>query len=375
MQKDLICFCHLRWNFVYQRPQHLMQRVAKYCRVFFIEEPVYDAPSRYNEVYQDAATGVWIVIPHLPAGSSPDPSAQRALLDLLIQSMKIKDMILWYYSPMALSFSGHLRPFIIIYDCMDELSAFKFAPPELKQWENILMEKADIVFTGGHKLYEAKQHSHSNIHPFPSSIDKKHFEIARRTLQDTPDQAPIRRPRIGYYGVIDERFDFDLLTEVARIQPRWNFILVGPVVKIDKSALPVLENIHFLGQKDYKQLPFYLAGWDVAMMPFALNESTEFISPTKTPEYLSGGKPVISTPIRDVVKPYGELGLVEIADTPAAFADGIERLLQKKDKSRWLAKVDEYLANISWDKTWKEMATIINKTVKKKGVSHETAGI
>ena len=230
----------------------------------------------------------------------------------------------------------------------------------------MLFDKADIVFTGGHHLYEAKQYLHHNIHAFPSSIDKEHFSRARKKLKEPEDQASIPHPRIGFYGVIDERFNMTMLKGVATLHPDWHFVLLGPVVKIDPATIPQMENIHMLGGKDYKDLPVYLSGWDVAMMPFALNESTKYISPTKTPEYLAGGKPVVSTSIRDVVVPYGKNGLVQIADTVKDFSAAIEYCLKRKNNSYWLAKVDAFLATNSWDKTYLRMATLMEETYERK---------
>ncbi len=254
---------------------------------------------------------------------------------------------------MALAFSGHLAPKIIVYDCMDELSAFKFAPAALIEYEKKLLSRADLVFTGGHKLYQAKKAFHHNIYPFPSSIDKTFFFPARTILQEPKDQRQIPHPRLGFFGVIDERFDIELVREMADLKPEWQFIFIGPVVKIEESALPKNENIHYLGMKDYKELPGYISGWDLCIMPFAINASTEFISPTKTPEFLAAGKRVISTPIHDVVYPYGEDGLVGIAHTAEEFIDIADHDLHVKRDTLWLGKVDQYLSTISWDKTWK----------------------
>jgi UDP-galactopyranose mutase len=318
---DVVCLCHLRWNFVFQRPQHLLSRFAQKHRVFFIEEPIFNAAENHLEITMDPANRVCIVVPHLKNYMDAPAviAAQKMLIYDLFRSMQIKKYLLWYYSPMALAYTDHLDPELIVYDCMDELSAFKFASPLLIQYEQKLFKKADVVFTGGQSLYEAKKHLHGNIHMFPSSIDKKHFNIARSALEDPADQASIPHPRIGYYGVLDERLDIDMLKELAALRPDWQFVLVGPVVKIDPDELPRQNNIHYLGGKQYNELPWYLAGWDIAMMPFALNESTRYISPTKTPEYLAGGKRVISTPIKDVMTPYEENGLVHIAATPAIF--------------------------------------------------------
>jgi glycosyltransferase involved in cell wall biosynthesis len=366
---DLLCFSHLRWNFVFQRPQHLMSRFAKKGRVFFIEEPIFDAPSRYNEIYEDPNSNVTVVTPHIPTADER-LDAERALLDMLFVSRNITEYISWYYSPLFLEFTSHLKPIITVYDCMDELSAFKFASPLLKDREAELFKKADLVFTGGNNLFEAKKHLHQNIHPFPSGIDKSHFIQAREFTADPPDQANIPHPRIGFYGVIDERFNLSLLTELAEKKPDWHFVIIGPTAKIDPASLPKKSNIHFPGGKDYKELPAYLGGWDIAFMPFELNEATKYISPTKTPEFLAAGKPVVSTSIHDVIHPYKEKGLVEIADTADEFFVSIQKLLDMKNKNEWLKKVDEFLPGSSWNKIWHNMDTLIEETIQKKTFQH-----
>ncbi|HVG26242.1 MAG TPA: glycosyltransferase [Acidobacteriaceae bacterium] len=301
-----------------------------------------------------------VLTPRLPHGLSEDQAvqAQRTLLDRYIREQQLEDFIAWYYTPMALRFSDHLSPDVTVYDCMDELSAFQGAPPELIDHERSLFSRADVVFAGGASLFASKRTQHDNVHLFPSSIDGKHFASAREMQSDPADQADIPHPRIGFYGVIDERLDRDLLREVAEQHPEWHFVLIGPVVKIREDELPHGPNLHFLGQKEYADLPQYLAGWDVAMLPFAQNASTRFISPTKTPEYLAAGKPVVSTPIRDVVKPYGDMGLVEIGANAQEFGAAIEICLGAR-RADWLAKVDEFLAGNSWDRTfqgmWKEI--------------------
>jgi glycosyltransferase involved in cell wall biosynthesis len=361
---DLICFSHLRWNFVYQRPQHLLSRFANYTRVFYYEEPVFhDAPDKLH--INKSSDNIYIVVPHLQHGKNEEEilKKQSELLANLVAVMEINNYFTWYYTPMALPFSLHLKPQMIVYDCMDELSAFKFAPVELKQKEKELMQKADVVFTGGYSIYEAKKDQHHNIYPFPSSIDKNHFAKARNVVNDPDDQKHIPHPRFGFYGVIDERFDIDMIAEAARTKPDWQFVLIGPVVKIDPDSLPRYNNIHYLGGKTYEQLPDYLAGWDVAIIPFALNESTKYISPTKTPEYLAAGKPVISTPIKDVVSPYGNNKLVHIASNAKQFIKHGESILKKKNSKIWLSKVDSFLAGNSWDRTWSQMAKHIESTI------------
>ena len=248
--------------------------------------------------------------------------------------------IAWYYTPMMLPFSKHVTPDVTVYDAMDELSKFKFAPEHLLDLEQELIDRADVVFTGGSSLYEAKKDRHDNVHCFPSSVDRTHFCKARARQFDPADQEDLPKPRLGFYGVIDERFDIELLAKVAEMRPDWSFVMVGPVVKIATEDLPKRPNIHYLGGKTYGQLPAYLSGWDVALMPFAMNESTQFISPTKTPEYLAGGKPVVSTPIRDVVRHYGELEGVKIASTPEEFVAACEEALElsRNPESGWLRR-------------------------------------
>ena len=368
---DLLCFSHLRWNFVYQRPQHLMSRFAHERRVFFFEEPVFDAPSQYNEIFDDPETGVCVVTPHITSDTKNSTEPLRHLLQIFMASMKIEDCVAWYYTPLSLQFSDHLKPELTIYDCMDELSSFKFAPPALKEWEQKLFNIADIVFTGGMHLYEAKKKFHTNIHGVPSGIDVNHFIQARQSLQDPPDQVSIPHPRIGYYGVVDERFNIELLRSIAKQKPEWHFIVIGPTAKIDPATLPKASNIHFIGMRDYKELPGYLAGWDVAMMPFELNEATRFISPTKTPEFLAAGKPVVSTSIHDVVHPYGDKKLVSIADTPDEFIAAIEQYLTTERGKNWMKDVDDLLKTMSWNDIWKRMNDLMHKTVNLKTLRHE----
>lgn len=357
---SIICFSHLRWNFVYQRPQHLMSRLSERFRVFFIEEPVYETGSAYNAVSKDAGSEVWIVVPHLPSGLLDEEIKiwQTRLLSDLLATID-DDYILWYYSPLALSFSAGLQPLLTVYDCMDELSAFRFAPPLLRQREVELLLKADLVFTGGYSLYDAKKQFHPATYCFPSSIDKPHFARARQWEKDPADQLAIRFPRLGFFGVIDERIDYDLLAAVADLRKDWQQVLVGPTVKVDPQSLPRRDNIHYLGMKQYAELPAYLGGWDIAIMPFALNDATRFISPTKTPEYLAGGKPVISTPVKDVVHAYGDLPMVKIAGSPAEFVAAAEYLLANKNRGDWLEQTDRLLADMSWDKTARDMMDLM----------------
>ncbi len=375
---DLVCLSHLRWNFVFQRPQHLLTRCAQGRRVFFIEEPIFSSdtsvpPGNFKAIggigWLDVTrheSGVWVIVPHLREGLNEEEinAAQQVLLDALFAEHEISQYICWYYTPMARAFTRHLEPLAVVYDCMDELSAFKGASPLLREREAELFSRADLVFTGGQSLYEAKRNQHENVYAFPSSVDVAHFAQARAIKEDLADQANIPHPRLGFFGVIDERMDLELLEGIAEARPDWHLVMIGPVVKIDPASLPRCENIHYLGGKDYKELPSYLAGWDLAMLPFARNESTHFISPTKTPEYLAAGKPVVSTSIRDVVRPYGQQGLVRIADTVAEFVAAADAAMKEDcEESGWLRRVDGFLEQISWDRTWNSMLQLIESAL------------
>ena len=360
---DLICLSHLRWNFVFQRPQHLLTRCAKERRVYYVEEPICDADGAPRlEIQSDSLSSVTIVVPHL----TPDCARAKVLTRLMNEFLAMESIdryVLWYYTPMALEFTAHLKPEAIVYDCMDELSGFANAPVELREREDELMQRANIVFTGGQSLFEAKRHAHSNIHAFPSSVDVDHFAEARRITSDPADQAAIPHPRLGFFGVIDERMDLELLAGVAKARPDWHLVMLGPVVKIDPSTLPSLPNIHYLGSKAYQELPHYIAGWDVALLPFARNEATRFISPTKTPEYMAAGKPVVSTSIRDVVRPYGQQGLVRIADTVDEFVAACAAALVEDPTVR-VRDHDVFLRQTSWDGTWTRMRHLVDSILK-----------
>jgi UDP-galactopyranose mutase len=348
----LICFSHLRWDFVFQRPQHLMTRFAKIYSVIYWEEPIFVEEDANYLVDRTDPSGVRVLTPYLTAGLTQEEqtAALREMINKLLTG-ESRHVVRWYYTPMMLPFSRHLQAACTVYDCMDELSAFAFAPPALPWLERELFDVADVVFTGGFSLYEAKKDRHINVHPFPSSVDKQHFASARTIISE-----PAERNRIGYYGVIDERIDIELLAKVAALRPEFDFEMVGPVVKINPASLPRAANIIYTGQQSYDELPKCLARWQAAMMPFAINEATRFISPTKTPEYLAAGRPVISTPVRDVERHYGDTPGVQIASGAEGFAVACDDALAlSNDTNTWLGAVDAQLAQLSWDKTVGQM--------------------
>ena len=369
LEADVVCYSHLRWNFVFQRPQHLMSRFARNRRVFFFEEPVSKRGSeRELSLNVCPKTGVRVATPVLPEGLNPEETraAVARLAETMFKTHGIDRHIAWFYTPMAIGYCPKFTPLATVYDCMDELSLFKEAPAALPLNEEELFRCCDLVFTGGVSLFEAKRRQHPRVYPFPSSVDVSHFQQARVLPDSMPEQAALPRPRLGYAGVIDERIDLGLIRGIAEKRPEWQLIMVGPVVKIDPSTLPRLPNIHWIGAKQYSELPGYLAGWDIALMPFALNEATRFISPTKTPEYLAAGLPVISTEIRDVVRQYGRLGMVHIGAGSSEFVAAADEIIHRGMCLKLRHRIDEYLGTLSWDRTWNAMDGLIREVVESK---------
>jgi UDP-galactopyranose mutase len=337
-----------------------MTRFAREHQVFFVEEPVYDAEKNRVDV-EERETNLFICVPRLVSGIDEHAAARfvSQSLSSMFAAGSSRPTVAWFYTPMMLDWADGLDLEAIVYDCMDELSAFRGAPPQLIEREKDLLARADLVFTGGRSLYEAKRTKHRSVHAFPSSVDVAHFAQAKDWHQQMPEHGSIPVPRIGYAGVIDERLDLQLLADAASERPEWSFVMIGPVVKISESDLPRNENIYYLGMKDYTDLPGYFAGWDVGMMPFALNEATKYISPTKTPEYLAAGLPVVSTAITDVVDPYESAGLVRIARSADEFVASIEAAMAEDARTR-NAGATEFLGRNSWDTTQAAMAELIS---------------
>ena len=360
----LIVFCHLRWDFVFQRPQHLMTRLAQHYNILFVEEPMHtDGETRLEKT--QVAPNITVCRPHTPIhqfGFHDDqlPTLQVLLADLVPQD---EQPVVWFYTPMALPLLQNFKPSKVVYDCMDELAMFKNAPKQLLQRESALLNIADVVFTGGPSLYQSKRDRHANAHCFSSSVDAAHFRQAQDKRISHPEQAHIPHPRLGFYGVIDERFDVDLVSSMADAHPEWQIVLVGPVVKIDPASLPKQPNVHYMGQRTYDQLPQFLAGWDVCLLPFAMNDSTKFISPTKVLEYMAAELPSVSTPITDVKVPYGDV--VEIAESHADYIAACERQLALSDDARqaMAQRMREVVAGTSWDRTASRMHELIESAV------------
>lgn len=359
----LIVFSHLRWDFVYQRPQHLMSRLARDYRVLFVEEPVHrsDGPPRFDAF--SGAPGVQVLRPCTPVAAPGFHDDQlpvlKSLLAAYLSEHGIDDYLVWCYTPMALPLLGQMRPRALVYDCMDELAAFAGAPRQLGQREAALLKAADLVFTGGPSLYEAKRASTRNVHCLPSAVEALHFAPPPEAFdsEEARDadslQRDIPHPRLGFFGVIDERLDRALVAHLADARPDWQIVMVGPVVKIDRDSLPQRPNLHWLGMQPYARLPFLLADWAVCLLPFASNDATRFISPTKTLEYMAAGKPIVSTAVPDVAALYGDVVAVAqdapsflraceeaLAETPAARASRRQRMAKRVAGHSWDGSVE-----------------------------------
>jgi glycosyltransferase involved in cell wall biosynthesis len=372
----MVVFCHLRWDFVYQRPQHLLSRLAKFYRVLVVEEPIFHEGESFLKTYSPSAN-ITVMQPHTPVHAPGFHDDQFEAIGSLLADVlpRNEKPVVWFYTPMALPLLKLIEPSLVVYDCMDELSAFKNAPAQLLQRERDLLDAADIVFTGGPSLYQAKRERHANVHCFSSSVDIAHFSKALDRSQAHPSQHSLAQPRLGYYGVIDERFDTELLRAIADARPDWQIVMVGPVVKIDPASLPRNPNIHYMGQATYDELPAYLAAWQVCLMPFALNESTKFISPTKVLEYMAAELPIVSTDITDVTQPYGHI--VSIAHSPQEFVDACDQALalSADGRERMIEAMRSVVKATSWDTTAQQMFELMAANQAGRKAAQTAAGI
>lgn len=378
MKCPIVVFSHLRWDFVYQRPQQLLSRFAQRHRVLYIEEPVANGSGVVDGwELSRPAPDILVARPSIAdLAARPADEIMRvtgSLVQELVAREGFQHSVAWMYTPMMEPLLDAVDPLLIVYDVMDELSLFLGAPPELLRRETALLERADLVFTGGVSLYEAKRQRHPRVSCFPSSVDARHFARARPgaiALPQPPDQERLPHPRLGYFGVIDERLDLAVLHQLGASHPEWQLVIVGPTVKIDPATLPVGPNIHYTGQRSYSELPAYLSGWDVCLLPFALNDATRFISPTKTLEYMAAERPIVSTPIADVVSSYGEI--VYLADSPGAFVGSCEAALGARTTEREsrAAAMREVVARSSWDSTAASMERIIDEALAGRFAQH-----
>jgi glycosyltransferase involved in cell wall biosynthesis len=357
---ELVVLSHLRWDWVWQRPQHLISRLGRDRRTWFVEEPLAVAGlAAPRLVTADAGevTRVWLEVPgeegtHVGFGDPRAASYGTRLLALLGTAQGARDA--WLYTPMALDLALALMPRLLVYDVMDDLASFALAPPELLSRQRDALREASLVFTGGRSIHRGVEGVNPRTYLYPSGVDVEHYEPARA----------LRSPRstrvAGYVGVIDERIDLGLVADLAAALPDWRIELVGPVCKIDPAALPQARNIAYRGKQPYDALPSVMAGFDVALMPFALNAATRSISPTKTLEYLVAGLPVVSTKVPDVVTDFG--AFVRLADDGAGFADACVEVSQHSTDERD-ARLHPVLTRYRWDWIAGAMAVRMTETL------------
>ena len=356
----LLVFSHVRWGFLYQRPQHLMSRLAGRWRVLFVEEPMRRAGAAGLEV-QELGPSLSVLVPHTPVASAGFHDEQmpllRPLLAAYLETRRLRVDVAWLYTPMAMPLVPTVASRCVVYDCMHELPASEDAPHLWRQHEAALLESAALVLAGGPSLFEALRTRHPHAVCLPSAVDASHFSPSglrhdsRQAVRARELLYPLKRPRLGYFGVIDRRLDMTLLAVLADSHPEWNLVMVGPVVGVDPATLPGRPNLHWLGIQPYDRLPHLLAGWDVCLLPFAQSEITRLISPNKTLEYMAGEKPVVSTPVRDVVTLYGDA--VEVADGADAFVQACEKVLQEDGAARFRRNCEmlNLVSMHSWDRS------------------------
>jgi glycosyltransferase involved in cell wall biosynthesis len=366
----LLVHSHLRWDFVWQRPQQILSRLARRHPVLFVEEPIlHDDGTAWLELSHPLPRLVR-AIPHLPRRDH-----DSALSDVLVRSLLQEALspggslaaqfarpVQWFYTPMpAPVMLGAFEERGVVYDCMDELSKFRFAPTDIVRRERLLLDEADIVFTGGYSLFRSKARYHDNVHFFGCGVEVDHFAKARAESTTVPDDlAALQKPILGYFGVIDERLDYELIARLADANPNWTVAMIGPVVKVDPDSLPKRENIAWLGGRPYADLPACVKAFDVCLMPFALNEATEYINPTKTLEYMATGKPIVSTAVADVIHNFGSV--VAIAHDGDEFVRLCERACTSPDRARIEAGLSMAGAN-SWDAIVGEMRALLVQAV------------
>ena len=359
-QPDLLCLSHLRWSPAYPRAQQLLRRCARDRRVYFVEPPVLDTDSEVTLERVADDGGVVVCVPHLPAGIEPAQAEAHLayLLDQLVAREDLQRPVLWLDSPALLAACHHLSARAVVYDCVDPAPLGGDAPARVVDRERLLLAHADLVLTPSHALHERLRGEHPAAHAVPSAIDPAPLARARALVPEPDDQAAIPHPRIGYAGPIDARLDLALVELVAMMRPELHFVFLGDTAELEAASLPQAPNLHWLGARRPDQLPAYLAGWEVAMLPLVRPGRPELASPTAAPSFLAAGCAVVATSARDVVRPWGEQGLAWIGDSPAAFACAIDNALAE-ERDRRLARVDRFLAEAGWDHVWDDVWSLI----------------
>jgi glycosyltransferase involved in cell wall biosynthesis len=381
-QPAILVLSHLGWNYVWQRPQQILSRLARTYPILYVGEPeIHPATDPPEHARLDPVATLDHLRAWQPLFPDREPLIQNwravytELVTLLLLCegwvtrqdgalLPLRPLILWFYTPLPYYVLDHLPADLVVYDVMDELASFKGAASDLTQREQKLMQQADVVFTGGRSMYEAREGLHPNLHLFPSGVEQEHFAQATDpSTSVAPEIEALNGPILGYFGAIDERIDLKLLDLLAQQHPEWSIVMIGPVVKIKKSELPRQPNIHYLGKQPYESLPHFLKGFDVCLMPFALNEATRSISPTKTLEYMAAHKPIVSSAIPDVVNGWSDV--VHIAEDREQFITLVEQALAEDAETRALRQEREqqHLDDNSWDHIVAEMDRQIQRAL------------
>jgi glycosyltransferase involved in cell wall biosynthesis len=369
---SLIVHCHLCWDWVWQRPQQFLSRLSARHRILFVEtvgpDPQLAAPyARFREA--EGFPNITLLRIQFPTGQWSDGRfvdrerrrlVQEALKSELLAG-QFQNPVQWFYDPMAVAaFGGRMDEAATVYDCMDELSKFKGAPPVIVERERKLLALADVVFTGGRKMFEAKSRFNANCHFYGCGVDVNHFGKARDESTRVPDDlAHLKKPVLGYFGVVDERMDYELVAKLADANPDWSVAIIGPAIKVDPGQFPQRPNLHWLGGRDYQALPACCKGFDVCLMPFAMNEHTEFINPTKSLEYMATARPIVSSAVPDVISNFGSV--VKIARSHDEFIahcrqaaaspdrEAIERGLKMASENSWesiVNRLDQHIRDV-----------------------------
>jgi UDP-galactopyranose mutase len=372
VRPPLIVFSHRRWSFVFQRAEHLLTRLAHRFDVYFIEEPVFaeGAPALMSATHQN---GVEVLTPRMPVFAPGFHDEQLAVLAPLMQEFvaarQLSEPIVWLSTPLVLPLVADLEPRAVVYDCIDAPVALRFAPPPLAAREAALLELADVVFTGGPSLHEALRGRHPNLHCVPGGVDAAHFEPSSLGHHHVESAAATQlhrgmpRPRLGFFGAIDERLDLDLVANIAALRPGWQIVMAGPVVRIDPATLPQRPNIRWVGLQRHEALPHVMAHWDACLLPFVLDETTRFLSPDRILDYLAGGKPVVSTEIPDAVSLYASV--LRFGSTAEDFVAAVEAALAEPPEAMadWRARAKTLVQGRTWDAAADTVARLLREYV------------
>ena len=356
----LIVLSHIRWSFVCQRPQHLLTRLASWFDVYVVEEPVFvdGEPALMSATHQN---GVEVLTPRTREFASGFHDSQlnalRPLLAEFMASRGLGEPLVWLTTPMALPLVADLEPLAVVYDCLDDVAAPGNAEPVRAAREKALMQLADIVLNGGPSAHALRHGTHPRLHCLAGAVDAAHFAPEHLDGDDVESSVAaelhrgLPRPRLGFFGVVDQRLDLALVAGLAERRPDWQFVMAGPVVGLDPATLPRRPNLRWAGLQRYEALPHLMSHWDVCLLPFVVDETTRLLNPTQTLEYLAGGKPGVGTPVPDLVSLHG--AAVRIAADVDGVVAAVQALLDEpaparaERRARAQAQVDAG----SWDVT------------------------